>query len=399
MGRKVYEENIRCPFSMNLYVIFNNGYSGIIQSQVVNRLNYVSKSFSTHYQIVAFVPLQTYFSQREAYKSRIDTAIVLPMIGGLKWWRLSVLLLAAVCIIKRPKQIVGRAIFATGLALSMRSWGLTKRVVFDGRGAVAAEWREYLGKHGWSIPLSAIESLEATATINADHVMGVSKALFEYYESSYGVKVKGSVIPCLMDIRFRNQSYSAEERSQIRSEMDLRDSDIVLLMSASRSDWQSLDQIIEHLIALFKRNENLKLILLSNQTIETESWSGYHDRVIQNWVSPEEVVKYYWAADYGLLLREDSMTNQVAAPVKFAEYIAAGLRVFISPKIGDYSKMVLREELGSQVELSSFEAFEIKPRTHQDRERVREFALESFVEEAFLSELQFSFFGQSSMDE
>ena len=384
---------------MNLYVIFNNGYSGIIQSQVVNRLNYVSESFGTHYQIVAFVPLQSYFSQREAYKARIDTAMVLPMIGGLKWWRLSVLLLAAVCIIKRPKQIVGRAIFATGLALSMRSWGLTKRVVYDGRGAVAAEWREYLGKHGWPIPLNSIEGIEKSAVSNADYVMGVSSALFSYYESSYGVKVNGSVVPCLMDVRFRKRAFNAEQRSQIRREFDLKDSDIVLLMSASRSDWQSLDQIRLHLIELFNQNDRLKLILLSNEKVETESWQGFHDRVIQDWVSPEDVVKYYWAADYGLLLREDSLTNRVAAPVKFAEYIAAGLRVFISPDIGDYSMMVVREDLGRVLDIANFEAFDITPRNQEDRDRIRQFALRFFVEDAFESELEFSFVDRTSARE
>ncbi len=68
---------------------------------------------------------------------------------------------------------------------------------------------------------------------------------------------------------------------------------------------------------------------------------------------------YYRLCDYGLLLREKSITNKVASPVKFAEYLYAGLRVLISPEIGDYSEMVSYYNLGHVVnsakELTSLE--------------------------------------------
>jgi hypothetical protein len=63
-----------------------------------------------------------------------------------------------------------------------------------------------------------------------------------------------------------------------------------------------------------------------------------------------EVARYLTAGDIGLLLRESCPVNQVASPVKFGEYLAAGLPVVISDGIGDYSSLVREERLGVTLE-------------------------------------------------
>ena len=51
-------------------------------------------------------------------------------------------------------------------------------------------------------------------------------------------------------------------------------------------------------------------------------------------------------ADYGYVFREQSVTNQVASPVKVAEYLSCGLKVLISENLGDYSSMIKENDLG-----------------------------------------------------
>jgi hypothetical protein len=58
-------------------------------------------------------------------------------------------------------------------------------------------------------------------------------------------------------------------------------------------------------------------------------------------------------ADYGILLREKSITNKVASPVKCAKYLSRGLKVLISPEIGDYSDWVKNNDLGFIIEIES----------------------------------------------
>src|SRR4030042_1420126 len=56
------------------------------------------------------------------------------------------------------------------------------------------------------------------------------------------------------------------------------------------------------------------------------------------------------AADVGLLLRENSLTDRVASPVKFAEYLRCGLPVILTPYVGDFSALATAEGIGQIVD-------------------------------------------------
>jgi len=67
---------------------------------------------------------------------------------------------------------------------------------------------------------------------------------------------------------------------------------------------------------------------------------------LQRWVKHSEVTSVLAACDMGVLIREDSVTNQEASPTKFAEYLSAGLPVIISENLGDYSTFVRKYNCG-----------------------------------------------------
>ena len=82
---------------------------------------------------------------------------------------------------------------------------------------------------------------------------------------------------------------------------------------------------------MFLSDEDENILKLQHQ---------FPHQIICKKLKVNDVPKYLLTADYGLLLREETITNQVASPVKFAEYIACGLKVIISDHLGDYSKFV-----------------------------------------------------------
>jgi len=59
-----------------------------------------------------------------------------------------------------------------------------------------------------------------------------------------------------------------------------------------------------------------------------------------------ELPRYLAAADIGFLLRETDPVNAVASPVKFAEYLAAGLGVVTSPGLEGAAELVVSRRLG-----------------------------------------------------
>ena len=91
-----------------------------------------------------------------------------------------------------------------------------------------------------------------------------------------------------------------------------------------------------------------------------------------------EVPKYLLAADYGLLIRENTVTNQVASPVKFAEYLACGLPVIISRNLGDYSEFVTKNNCGYLLN-----EFNFQPR---NKPIIKNIALNHFKKLVFIDE-------------
>jgi len=86
--------------------------------------------------------------------------------------------------------------------------------------------------------------------------------------------------------------------------------------------------------------------------------------------------------DFGILIREDTVTNQVASPTKYAEYLKAGLKVIISDNIGDMSAEVSANNLGyvwhDNMPQPSFEKV-----ANAERERVAQYATTSYSKVAF----------------
>ena len=334
---------------MNLYVIFNNVYSGIIQSQVIDRLKYVEHNFGVRYKLIVFISVRNFFIERQKYRMRFPNCHVIPMFGGLKLWWLMFLLLFVYGIYYRPSKTIGRAIFSTQLALWLRRFHLTRFVVYDGRGAVSAEWQEYLGRAGWPIPYDKIQELERNAIHFSDCKVAVSDALVKYWEKEFRlIKTNDNVtvLPCLFSQMFRDFKMDNSLLSELKDQLGVVANDCVFILSASKSDWQEFKKVQGLLTQILDQSSNNKVIILSNQELPSDFVLKYSYRVLHRWVLPHDVPKYYAICDYGILWREHSITNSVAAPVKFAEYLSAGLKIIISKSIGDYTQLVLDYELG-----------------------------------------------------
>jgi hypothetical protein len=123
------------------------------------------------------------------------------------------------------------------------------------------------------------------------------------------------------------------------------------------------------------------LFLAKISTFDNTSLAPYVDRIAVKWLSPGQINAYLQACDYGLLIRETSVTNQVASPTKFAEYLQAGCKVVISPGIGDFSAFVQEHHCG---EVFNGNTIPLTPVMPEQRIRHHELAQHYFTKEAHL---------------
>lgn len=335
-----------------LYItLLDQFHPGIYSSQVIDVCDYLNKQHKANIRLVAFLSLKELLKTdaRKQIKALSPSAIVLPAFPKLRYFELTAILLFFVCLFTGRRKAICRNVFCTKMALHVKKTGLLKKVVLDGRSAMAAEIREYdvfpvdyLRKN--------VARFEKEAVLKADYRMAVSESLVNYWREEYGYKGNEHVvIPCTLDSKYfsADSEFSSEEVMRIRKELQVSEQDVLLAYAGSTAPWQSFALMESFLMPLMEKDERVKMLFLSKETTDIKRlMKRFPGRIIQKWVEHKEVLHYLSAADYGLLLREASVTNKVASPTKFAEYLFSGLQILITEDLGDFSSFILEKHCG-----------------------------------------------------
>ncbi len=244
---------------------------------------------------------------------------------------------------------MARGVFASALALNVKQTSSKKfSVIFDARGAYHAEFNEYRLVNDDAI-IASVKRLEERALRETVRQLAVSNALVKYWKEAYRIDrtATAEIIPCTLSQNTTAKPSNETERQQLRQQHGISADDVLLVYSGSAAGWQSFTALFNWLAELLSEQGNVRLMLMTQiESLENTALADFADRVMIRWVEPQMVKQYLGMGDYGLLLREESITNRVASPTKFAEYLAAGLKVIVSPHIGDFSEFVEKHGCG-----------------------------------------------------
>ncbi len=355
---------------MNYFFTFNDSYSGVYHSQVIDVVR-MYQSHGVDMSLIAMVSPRYFFHDRKLIKQHLPDAIVIPSIPKLSNWKRNGLFLSYLT--NKQSKIICRGVFATNIALIIKH--RFSQIIYDGRGAIKAEQDEYGVYNGTGVE-KVIDKLENKAVLNSDSQISVSSKLIEYWRNEYNYNSKNyQIIPCSVADVFvkenNNKDYSLLP--------GLEREDILLIYSGSLAGWQSLDGLVE-IISSYLINKKVKVLFLSREHITIEKLiEKYPDRIYRKWLSPTEVPRYLALGDYGILLRKNNWTNRVASPVKFAEYLSAGLKVLISENIGDFSELVKENDLG--IIVNDDENTLLTKVNRTEKERIMKFSKYNFTKE------------------
>jgi len=170
----------------------------------------------------------------------------------------------------------------------------------------------------------------------------------EYVVSEWDVPPdKITVIPCCVDVQ--GFSEASSRRHATRAELSLSDR-LVVAYCGSLHRWQVPERSLETFRQIGQLHSNAHLLSITTHPermrhLAQEQGLSTAELTVLS-VPHSEVPRYLAAADLGLLLRERSLVNRVASPVKLGEYLASGLPVIMSDEIGDYSDLARRENVG-----------------------------------------------------
>jgi len=329
-----------------IYLTYADQPSGVYSSQVIDVCNFLNESHNAQIRLVSFISLHNFSHNRQKIKREMPSAIVLPMLPRMTSFGFNTLMLFFVLLFLNQRSVIARNVLAARIALRLKSI-LKLKVCFDGRGAIAAEWNEYqvVPLQEWK---NSIHTWEKLVVLNVDFRIAVSEELVKYWNERYGYSEnKHVVIPCTLNTSFRPEILKQEEIENARKKMKFDADDIILVYSGSTAGWQSFDLLQGFLQKIINNNKNIKVLFLSEKDKNVDQLKAeFPDKIFQTFVKHSEVSGILKSCDIGILIREKSVTNQVASPTKFAEYLSAGLPVIISEGIGDYTSFVKQNDCG-----------------------------------------------------
>lgn len=366
---------------MILYLTYGEPPSGVYSSQVTDVIRFLKKRSGADIRLIAFISLHDFRKSKAHIRSELPDAIVVPMLPKATYWRFNTLLLWLICLWYRPASLIARNVIAANMALTVKGKSAVAKVCFDGRGAIAAEWKEYDVKvvPSWK---KEIDSLERLAVLQSDFRIAVSAKLVDYWRRVYNYTGNTHVIiPCTLNSHFRERLADRQEIQQTRASLGLENEDVVLVYSGSVSGWQSFQALAACLRPFLRESTRHKTLFLSAKEKHIDALSNeFPGQILQKWVKHTEVTSVISACDMGILIRENSVTNEVASPTKFAEYLSAGLPVLISENLGDYTDFVRKYDCGLVVHGQML----IKARQPDmaERERMAELVRNNFTKDA-----------------
>ena len=189
---------------------------------------------------------------------------------------------------------------------------------------------------------------------HADGALVVTKALEDYTKIRYRIpaKFKFYTVPCATSSLSIDAEHYLEYRKQYRKKYGISDDEIVFIYSGGISPWQC----IEETILLYKRLQCLikqksRLIIFSFNIDSIMNLLAGTNTIFDSY-TPDKLVQALCAGDYAMMLRHDNLTNNVAFPNKYLEYVQSGMSIITTTYVYEIAEQIKQYDLGVLYDMS-----------------------------------------------
>ncbi len=184
----------------------------------------------------------------------------------------------------------------------------------------------------------------------ADGTLVVSNSMKEHISTKYSPPEGFNffIVPCGVCFDGIDTNCAIESRKNWRHALGIKEHEVVFVYSGGVSKWQNIKETIEfyNRVKQYLNAETRLMIMTNSKNSIREIISPEEQDVIIESFSPQQVQEVLYAGDIGMLLRDKCITNTVAFPNKFSEYMAAGLEIICSTALAEPSIIVSEYKTG-----------------------------------------------------
>jgi len=214
-------------------------------------------------------------------------------------------------------------VHSVGNALALLPLYLFRKIVTDMHGAVPEEFR-LAGKRLAALRYGPVEWM---AVHRSRAIVTVSGAMAKHFREKYSLaSLRSFNVPIFDEV-----AVSRDDRGTGRSKP-------VVIYAGGAQAWQNVDLMLQ---AMDQVRERCEFIILTGDVAVFRQKTGALGlgAIGIASVPKHEVYGYYARADYGFVLRDDTVVNRVACPTKLVEYLSCGvIPIVIQPRIGDFEE-------------------------------------------------------------
>lgn len=241
-----------------------------------------------------------------------------------------------------------RSFFPSLIGLGIKTFFKPEiKLLYDNRGVFIEEEIE---KGHWSrdsVKVLLFKFLEKQLIHRCNHIIVVSRVFKQYLTQKFILLMpdlekkitiinnKTKLLP--PDISLNIESYKNSDK-------------IFAIYSGSGAIWQNIAELSKLIQIAEERFPELYFKVISYDLVsileQFKSYSINKDRVEFVQAASVEVQKLLIAGNFGVLLRNNNLINKVSSPLKFAEYLAAGLPVLVSRGVGDTEDIIQKYQIG-----------------------------------------------------
>lgn len=277
---------------------------------------------------------------------------------GTRWVEIPLGAAAVTCsVVFGGTRIIQARSYIPGLMALLATRVVRARFLFDMRGLFVDEYLLEGAFRPGTARLSFARWLERRLLFAADAIVVVSERFRDHLLSRDDLAArldpaKITVIPNRADLAAYEHARTG--RNAVRAQRGWEDS-LVFVYVGSAARWHRLDRTAQMMAGVLRSVPDARFVASVYPDPEPLRRLALaagvpEDRMELTTSAVEEIPELLSAADVGLMLIDDDVSKQVCAPVKFSEYMAAGLPVVAGGGIGDTRDWIERHGLGVLVD-------------------------------------------------
>lgn len=330
-----------------LYLVFDSITSPIVKSQVFEMCDRIVEKSDFNFKI--FTVEENVANLSDYNKRGIE---LISAKGGNRLFSYCRFVKAILRECSKQDQIIHVRSYEPMLIAILVKRLFKAKIIFDMRGLLPEEHIYLNNKSKKSLMYKCLKYAEKQFIKKSDEIVVVSDQFKEYITNKYQISENISTIYCSANDKEKSDK-TALTYDDLKDKYHILEEQILITYVGSFYKYQNVESIMNFISDLSKETKIKFIIFTPTSKKEVgeiiDAYDIDEEDVEVDFVPNDVLVNYLKYFDYGIIIRDNDIINQVSSPIKISEYIINDMKILYSGEIGDFNQLLPRFDVGLDI--------------------------------------------------